>query len=275
MLLLHLLILALVQGVTEFLPISSSGHLVLAHWLMQGQDAASNYAQNHLLDIAVHIGTLAAVILYFRRDFVRLVKGTKDVMLMRKTENRDLTLLVLISSIPVIILGLILSFWPISLMNSLYVIAIANIFFGILLWFSDRRPVEQNVKSLTWKGAALIGLAQALALIPGTSRSGITMTAARFLNFSREEAARYSLLLAMVAISGAGLLGSFKLWGSGDLALGIDLLIAAVFAFAAAYLAILAMMKWLGKSTFTPFVIYRIIFGIVLLGLLYGGYFSA
>ncbi|MAQ71937.1 MAG: undecaprenyl-diphosphatase [Alphaproteobacteria bacterium] len=275
MLLIHLLILALVQGITEFLPISSSGHLVLAHWLMQGQDAANNYAENHLLDIAVHIGTLAAVILYFRADFVKLVKGTKDTLLNHKTENRNLTLLVLISSIPVIILGFILSAWPIALMNSLYVIAVANIFFGILLWFSDRHPVEKNVEELTWKGALIIGFSQALALIPGTSRSGITMTAARFLNFSREEAARYSLLLAMVAISGAGLLGSLKLWESGNLTLGIDLLIAAAFAFAAAYFAILCMMKWLGKATFTPFVIYRIIFGIVLLGLLFNGYFGA
>ena len=275
MILLHLIILAIVQGITEFLPISSSGHLVLAHWMMQGADAAGNYAENHLMDIAVHIGTLGAVILYFRADFKKLVKGGLDILRFRKTTDRSMAMMVLISSVPVIIIGFFLSLWPLDIMNSLYVIAIANIFFGLLLWLADRKPTTEVVETLTFKQALFIGLAQAVALIPGTSRSGITMTAARMINFKREEAARYSLMLAMVAISGAGILGSLKLWDTGDFQLGEDLLIAAALAFITAYVAILVMMKWLGKATFTPFVIYRVLFGLVLLGLLYSGFFNA
>lgn len=267
----HIILLAVIQGLTEFLPVSSSGHLGLFHCFT---DQCAQWDNDNLtMDIAVHVGTLLSVLLYFWRDVIRMLLGVKDIGTGKvKTDNAKLTLYILISSIPVIIVGFILHIFEPDWLKTLYVIAWATIIFGVVLWWADKKaPVEREMKDLTLKDAVLIGCAQILALIPGTSRSGITMTAARFLGFSRSESAHYSMLLAMIAISGAGALIGIGLIKSGDVTLGMDALIAVALSFVSGWISIAVMMKFLQNSTFTVFAIYRVILGAGLLGLLYSG----
>ncbi len=259
-----LIILALIQGITEFLPISSSGHLVLVHNVFGN---ASGW-QNHLtLDIAVHVGTLLSVIVYFRQDVLSMLCGIAgwfkgDL----KSAGSKLNIYVLIASLPVIAAGLMLHILQPAWLLLLNVVAFTTLFFGILLWIADRKPgQDKTLENLNPKDALIIGFAQALALIPGTSRSGITMTAARFLGYSRSESAHFSLLLAIIAIAGAGTMGGIELAQNGNATLGMDALIAATISFLAGWISISLMMKWLEKCSFAPFAIYRIILGISLL----------
>lgn len=265
--LLTLLILAVVQGITEFLPVSSSGHLVLVHAFL---DTAETDPFDALkMDIGVHIGTLAAVLLYFRTDLWAMFCG---LFQKKEKEGRTLMLHLIIASVPVIIAGFILDALEPGWMRLLEVMAWMTILFGIVLWWADRTPeASRTVSRLKLKEAFLIGLAQMLALVPGTSRSGITMSAGRFLGLSRTEAAHFSLLLAIVAISGAGTLLGYDLYKEGNTDLGGQIFIAAILSFLTAYAAIAVMMKWLAKATFLPFAIYRVILGTLLLALLYSG----
>ncbi|PCJ97874.1 MAG: hypothetical protein COA45_09310 [Zetaproteobacteria bacterium] len=271
MILYHIILLAIIQGLTEFLPVSSSGHLGLFHCFTDHCDHWDN--QNLIMDIAVHVGTLLSVLLYFWRDVVRMFLGVKDIGTGNiKSNNAKLTLYVLISSIPVIIIGFILNMFEPDWLKTLYVIAWATIIFGVILWWADKKsPTTREIKDLTLKDAVVIGCAQTLALIPGTSRSGITMTAARFLGFSRTESAHYSMLLAMIAISGAGALIGLSLIKSGDITLGMDVLIAITLSFISGWVSIVIMMKFLQNATFTVFAVYRVLLGTALLGLLYSG----
>ncbi|MBI1300721.1 MAG: undecaprenyl-diphosphatase [Alphaproteobacteria bacterium] len=267
----HIIILAIIQGLTEFLPVSSSGHLGLYHCLT---DHCDHWDQENLtLDVAVHLGTLLSVLLYFWRDVVQMVLGVRDIGVGKiSTSNAKLTSLVIIGSIPVILLGLVLHYWEPDALKTLHVIAWKTLIFGIVLWVADSKfPSDKDMKELTLKDAVLIGLAQMLALIPGVSRSGITMTAARTLGFSRVESARYSLLLSMVAISGAGTLIGLSLFKSGDVSLGMDALIAVILSFICGWISITAMMKFLQNQSFTVFAVYRVVLGVLLLGLIYGG----
>lgn len=258
----HIVILALIQGLTEFLPISSSGHLVLTHNILGSNGQTADLS----MDIAVHVGTLFAVLLYFRRDICRMLCACKA------GGDKKLVMAVIVGSLPVIIAGFAIHMIEPSFTRSLHVMAWCTLLFGIVLWVADKySPAGKPLEALTFKGALFVGMAQILALIPGTSRSGITMSAARYLGFSRTEAARYSLLLAVVAISGAGALGSIDLVRAGNADLNFDLLMAALLAFLSGFVAISLMMRWLEKASFTPFAIYRIILGLGLLGLLYSG----
>lgn len=274
MILYHIILLAIIQGLTEFLPVSSSGHLGLFHCFADQCETWDN--ENLALDIAVHVGTLFAVLLYFWRDALAMIMGLKDIGTGKKdTNNAKLLMFVIISSIPVIIAGFVLHALEPDWLKTMYVIAWATLLFGIVLWWADKKfESTRTVESLTLKDALFIGCAQMLALIPGTSRSGITMTAARILGFSRTEGARYSLLLAFIAISGAGALIGLSLVKDGNLDLGYDALIAVIFSFISGWLSIAVMMKFLEKSTFTVFAIYRIILGGALLALLYTGTIS-
>lgn len=266
--LIHILILALVQGITEFLPVSSSGHLVLFHSLLEGSSIDLCWAQNRTLDIAVHVGTLLSVLLYYRRDVAAMIGGLKNP----HSEGGRLLRYVLLASLPAVLSGFFLHKMQPSFLCLLEIMAWMMLIFGILLWVADRYFTRQKeLTQMSAREAFLIGLAQSLSLVPGTSRSGITMTAGLFFGFSRIEAARFSLLLAIVAISGAGILGGLDLAASGDFQLGMDVLIAVILSFFTGWGAIILMMKWLEKATFTPFAIYRIILGIVLLGLIYSG----
>lgn len=252
----HLVILALVQGITEFLPISSSAHLFMTHALLGSDDLTKDLT----MDIAVHVGTLFAVLLYFHKDILAAATG----------RNKSLLRHIIIASIPVVIAGYCLHVIQPGWIRSLHVTAWFTLIFGILLWAIDRfKPTSLSLSDMTWKRALLVGLAQILALIPGTSRSGITITAARYLGFNRTDAARFSMLLALVAISGAGTLGGIDLWQSDNIMLGFDALIAAVISFFSSWAAIALLMRWLTRASFTPFAIYRIILGAALLVLIY------
>lgn len=270
----YLIILALVQGITEFLPVSSSGHLVLIHdfW---GTGEAARWNEDLSLDIAVHIGTLLAALVYFRDDIFQMLLGVFKPKAVQSAQGRRMILLIIIGSLPVILAGFALFLWEPVWLRSFPVMAWATIIFGIILWAADHyKPNERALESIGYKEALFIGLAQILALIPGTSRSGITMTAGRFLGFTRTDCARYSLLLAIVAISGAGTLIGLDLWQNGNVALGPDILIATVLSFIAGYIAIHLMMVWLSRASFAPFAIYRVALGAGLLGLYYGGVIS-
>lgn len=272
--LLHLIILAVVQGVTEFLPISSSGHLILTWDLLsfaRPEDQNLEAPDQLVLDIAVHVGTLLAVCCYFWREVWMMTAGTAKLLRGRRSPGAKLAGYVVLATIPVIAAGFFAKDFVTAELRSVEVIAWATIGFGLLLWVADRMGMLiHRLEHLSIGSALFIGLMQVLALIPGTSRSGITMTAARFLGFERAEAARFSLLLAIPAILGAGLLAGHDLYRSGNVALGLDAAVAAGLSFISALMAIAVMMIWLRRAGFGPFVVYRILLGLFLLWLVYG-----
>ena len=263
-----LLILALVQGVTEFLPISSSGHLaVLHHWLPHEGGMRAEL----MLDVAVHVGTLFAVCLYFWRDVWAMLRGVCDTVRLRRTAESSLLGYVIAASLPVIGAGFLMHLYALDFVRQVEVIAWATIVFALVLWWADRKGEARTMSGLRLRDACVIGVAQIFALVPGTSRSGVTMSAARALGFSRVESARFSLLLSMVAISGAGVLALKDLFDADAAALSGDILIAVGAAFVSALLTIFVMMRWLSRFSFMPFIIYRLILGTGLLVAVYAG----
>jgi undecaprenyl-diphosphatase len=259
-------VLALIQGISEFLPVSSSGHLALVPILAGWPD------QGLTIDVAVHVGTLGAVILYFWRDVWGMTKGMLMVLGGRVDAQTKLAGLILLATIPVVVAGYGLHrMGMVEGLRSLNVIAWATLGFGLVLWITDKAGMTlRRVEHLGLSDAVIIGLAQVLALIPGTSRSGITMSAARMLGMERTDAARFSMLLSIPTIIGAGALTGYDLYRSGDARLTTDAIMAAGLSFVTALIAISILMAWLKRSSFTPFVIYRIILGVGLLGLSYG-----
>ncbi len=264
---LQLLVLAVIQGLTEFLPISSSAHLILPAQLFGWQD------QGLAFDVAVHIGTLLAVMLYFRRDVAlamgglpRLVRGRVD------TQGAWLMLLLIVATVPVMVAGLVLKLTGlIDLMRSIEVIGWAMIVFGVLLYWADQKgPEVRGAARWSLRHAVILGLWQAVALIPGTSRSGICITGGRFLGYDRESTAKISMLMSIPTIIASGGLLSLDIIGTDTPGLLRDASIAAVFAFIAALIALVLMMRLLRTISFTPYVIYRIALGVVLLAIAYG-----
>ncbi len=264
--LLHLLVVALVQGITEFLPVSSSGHLIVIAPLTGWPD------QGLLIDVAVHVGTLLAVIVYFRRDVLALLAGVGSLARGRLDGPGRLLLLALVATLPVVVVGVLAKdLIESNFRENVMVVGWATLWFGLVIYAADRLGgLKRHLPDLRLPDAAVIGLAQVLALIPGTSRSGITMAAGRLLGMTRPEAARFSMLIGIPAILGAGLLAGKDLYESGNAQLTTDALLAGGLAFAAALLAIWGLMAWLKRATFTPFVIYRVVLGIGLLAWAYG-----
>jgi undecaprenyl-diphosphatase len=263
--LLQIAVLALVQGITEFLPISSWAHLILVSKVSGWPD------HGLLMEAAVHVGTLFAVILYLRRDIAGMLVGLARAARRRKDAGARLAGQVAIGSIPVAAAGFAVEYVEPEGLRSIHVIAWTTIGFAGVLYATDRMGMTlRRIEHLTALDAAIIGLAQALALVPGTSRSGVTMSAARLLGMERPDAARFSLMLSIPASTGAGLLEGLKLYRSGSAELAVDALFAAVLAFASALIAIAAMMAWLRRASFTPFVVYRLILGAVLLAFAHG-----
>ena len=267
----QLIFLAVVQGITEFLPISSSGHLILTPKLFGWED------QGVLIDTAVHLGSLFAVLLYFWREVRDAILGPfyliGDMAAGRPMRwQSKLALLLILGTIPLVIFGGALSAMDaVDSLRTIEVIGWTTLIFGIALYLADQFGASKlELKDWGWGSALMIGLAQAIALIPGTSRSGITMTAARALGFERRQAATISMLMAIPAILAASAKGGYDLYKAGDTTLTTDAVIAAVFAFLSAYLALVVMMRMLRSVSFTPFVIYRVILGVFLLSLAYG-----
>jgi undecaprenyl-diphosphatase len=248
-------ILALVQGLTEFLPISSSAHLILVPQVLGWPD------QGLAFDVAVHLGTLTAVVWFFHREMIAIVSAWFGALAGREHDASEARLgwAILIATVPVVLAGFLLKDFVATELRSPAVIAATTAIFGILLWVADlRRNSVADEHEITLLTALLIGIAQALALIPGTSRSGITMTAGLALGLSRQTAARFSFLLSVPAIAGAAVLESFELvrsaapvpWGS----MVVGLLIAA----ASAYLCIKLFLKTIERIGMLPFMLYRL-----------------
>ena len=267
--LLHVFILAVVQGLTEFLPVSSSGHLDVAWKLFDwfGWAVPENTSSDRqIINIAAHVGTLLAVCLYFWRDLAQIGVGLTKIFIGQMNPGARLAFYIVLGSLPIVIVGFFFNEQIAGLQENIRVIAWATIGFAILLLIADRTGLTvRRVEHLGATGALFIGLMQVLAFIPGTSRSGITMTAARFLGFERAEAARFSLLLSIPAILGAGALAGLDLYRGADAQLGFDALVAAVIAFVMAFLAIALMFRWLRRAGFMPFVFYRLFLGAALL----------
>ncbi len=262
----HLFVVALVQGITEFLPISSSGHLILIPPLTGWPD------QGMLIDVAVHVGTLLAVIVYFRRDVLDMARGLVSLARGRLDGPGRLLALALIATVPVVVVGVLAKdLIAATFRENVLVVGWATLVFGLVIYVTDRYGVTlKRIEHLRASDAVIVGLAQVLALIPGTSRSGITMAAGRLLGMERPEAARFSMLIGIPAILGAGLLAAKDLHESGNAQLTGDALLAGGLAFASALIAIWGLMAWLKRATFTPFVIYRVVLGIGLLAWAYG-----
>ena len=262
----HLLSLALIQGITEFLPISSSGHLILLPSFTNFPD------QGLLIDVSVHVGTLLAVIIYFFRDSLSILKGFSDLA----TGNRhsvpaQLTKFLIWATIPVIILGLILKITDIiDLLRNIKVIGWTMIIFGIFLYLADRFSFSKKINlNYSIKEALIMGLWQSVALIPGTSRSGATITAARILGYKRKSAARIAMLMSIPTILASGSLEIIDVWHKVDFNHFNDAIIVIFLSFIFAFLTLTIMMRLLNSISFTPYVIYRILLGVLLLAIAY------
>ncbi len=261
----HIFILSLIQGLTEFLPVSSSGHLVLSHHLLGSGGHDLCWESNRLIDVAVHVGTLLSVLVYFKKDLFDIGSNITN----KNSDGFKLFRHIIIASLPVVVVGHFIHQYQFSFLCMIQIMAWMTLIFGVVLYIADKYDSQKTLSDMSNSNAFLIGLSQTLALIPGVSRSGITMTSARFMGFSRTEAARFSLLLSIIAISGAGVLGSMDLIESKSLTIGKDVTIAFALSFISGLIAVHLMMKWLSKATFKPFAIYRIILGIALLMMIY------
>jgi len=259
---LHLLLVAIIQGATEFLPVSSSGHLILLPALAGLAD------QGLVIDVAVHVGTLGAVMLYFRQDVGAALAGVPRLLRGRAdTEGARLAMLLVVATVPVMVAGLALKLSGLDLaLRSVAVIGWTMLGFGIVLWIADRfGPSAREATDWTMRDAVILGLWQAVALIPGTSRSGICITGARFLGYSRHGAAKLAMLMSIPTIAASGVLLGIEVLAEADAQAARDGAIAAAFAFVAALAALAAMMRLLRSVSFMPYVIYRILLGAGLL----------
>ena len=245
----EILILSAIQGISEFLPVSSAAHFVLV---------SKYYAfinQNLLIDICLHLGSLIAIIFYFRNDLFNFVK------------NKSFLIKILVATIPIIPVGYILyQTGLINQLRNLKVIGWMSLIFGILLYVSDRSKITKKIDtSFTNKSAIFIGLFQILALIPGVSRSGITITSGRFLGFSRFDAAKISFLLSIPTLSAASIIGIYNIYREGSAELNFLAIIAVVFSFIFSYITIAFFLKFIQKFSLNIFIIYRIILSLFLL----------
>jgi undecaprenyl-diphosphatase len=259
---LHILLLALVQGITEFLPISSSAHLILAPKIFGFSD------QGLAFDVAIHIGSLLAVMSYFRKELRLIITdffgslGQPE----KATENSQLGWMILIATIPIIFTGLAFKSFIELHMRTALMIAIPTILFGLLLYWADvQGKKDRDVSSMDWKDALIIGLFQSIAIFPGTSRSGITMTAGLILGLSRKASSEFSFLLSIPTIIMSGVFVTYGLITSNEQVIWGELLAGAALSFFAAYLCIHLFLSFIERCGMLPFVIYRLILGAGLL----------
>jgi len=258
----NLLLVALIQGITEFLPVSSSGHLILLPSLTGLDD------QGRVIDVAAHLGTLGAVVVYFHRDVWLGLSGLPGLLRGRiDTPGSRLAFLLIVATIPVVVAGLILELTGLAdAMRGIVVIGWTMILFGLLLWWADRTgPQQRETADWTLPDAIRMGLWQAVALIPGTSRSGITITAARMLGYARTDAARLAMLMSIPTILASGTLLGIDVFPTATAADWRDIAIVAGLSFVAALMALTLMMRLLQSVSYTPYVIYRVALGLVLL----------
>ena len=249
----EILILSIIQGISEFLPVSSAAHLVLV---------GKYYAfvnQSLLIDICLHLGSLIAIIFYFRNDFFSFIK------------NKNFLIKILIGTIPIIPVGFILyQTGLIQQLRSLEIIGWMSLIFGVLLYISDKSKITKKIdKAFTNKSAIFVGLFQVLALIPGVSRSGITITAGRFLGFNRFESAKISFFLSIPTLAAASLLGIYNIYKEGSIELNFLAIIAVIFSFTFSYITIALFLKFIQEFSLNIFIIYRIVLSVFILMIVY------
>ncbi len=268
---LHAIILGIVQGLSEFLPISSSGHLIIVPWLFGWNDFADSVAAEKAFDTALHLGTLIAVLFYLRRELQMYVRdGVLAIFVpsKRASVHGRLAWFLVISSLPAAIAGGIGDAWITERLGSPWLIACSLIIFGVILLWADRLVGLRVVESFTVRDAVTVGAAQILALNPGTSRSGITITAARRQGFSRDAAARVSFLMGVPVIAGAVAYKLLKLAADGmPNGLMIPMVVGIVASGISGWLAMWGMIRLLRTRSFAPFVVYRVVVGFAILGL--------
>ena len=267
----HAIVLGLVQGLTEFLPISSSGHLILAPWLF-GWNDFNDLEIQRAFDAALHLGTLVAVLFYLRADLIPYVREGIKVVVAPKKANKTIgrrAWMFVLSAVPAGIAGALAENWITEKLGTPALIAISLMLFGVVLVWADRQTGTRDLDSFSTRDALLIGAAQVLALNPGTSRSGITITAARKFGFSRDAAARVSFLMSVPVIGGAVLLKLTKLASDGiPDGLLVPMIVGIVSAGISGWIAMWGMIRLLRSRSFTPFVMYRFAVGISVLSIL-------
>ena len=256
----HIIILAFIQGLTEFLPVSSSGHLILVPIFLKWPD------QGLAVDVALHLGTLGAVVVYFWRDICNMTTGLLSTMGGRPNVHGKLAIHLIIATIPAVVVGSLVSYFGLNDDRTLKFIGWTTLTFGLLLYIADQRGLEyKSLRDLKNGQALLLGCAQAIALLPGVSRSGICITMARFLDYSRNDAARFAFLMSIPVIIAAGSHTALKLFIARQAFFTQEALIGAGIAFIVGLAAIKFMLTWLQRSDFKIFVIYRVFLGMALL----------
>ena len=259
----NLILLSALQGITEFLPVSSSAHLIIF------PNITNNADQGRIFDVAVHTGSLLAVILYLWRDILRMSIG---IISLGSKSKKDFKIfyIAVIATFPLLVCGYYVQNNNFLFLRSLEVIAWSTLVFGLLLYFADKVFLRvKKIDDLNIMSGVIIGFFQILAFLPGTSRSGICITAARFLGFDRESAAKFSLILSIPAILGASVLEAYDLVKLNDYELNLNLLTATILSFAFSLTSITFMMAWIKKYSFTPFIVYRLLLAILLLLAIY------
>jgi undecaprenyl-diphosphatase len=273
------LVLGLVQGATELLPVSSSGHLILVPWLFDWTYLEQNDAFNQTFDVALHLGTLVAVGAYFWHDVVGLVRSWLTSVRRRRVETPQerIAWVVVVATIPAAIVGFLLEDWIAETLGEPWQIAIFLAGFGLLLGWADRRPERQGIDGLSLRQGFLVGLAQCLALMPGVSRSGITITASRWLGLDRDSAARFSFLLLLPITFGAVVFKGLTDVLLADLPSGMagPFTVGILASLASGLVAILWLLDYVRRHTYDAFVVYRLVVAAAILALIASGVRSA
>jgi len=258
-----IILLSVIQGFTEFLPISSSAHLIFISDLFGGFTSKRNF------DVSLHFGSLLAVIIYLRIEILKIIL---DLIYFSKRDKAGVKILLnlLISTIPIILFGFIIHLYDFNIIRSLEIIGWSTLIFGLILGLADKNlKIKKILKKLNYKDAFFLGLAQTLALIPGTSRSGIVITAGLFMGYSRFDASKYSLLMSIPVILAATTLESLSLYKNEGFFINYEMIFGIIISFITALITIKLFMKWINNASLKLFVIYRVILGIVILAYVY------
>lgn len=266
---LHAIILGITQGLSEFLPISSSGHLAIVPWLFGWDDLAADPDLNKSFDVALHVGTFVGAVAYFRVDIARLTAAAVGSLRRRRVDTTDerLVWLLVLSAVPAAAVGAGLEGFIQDSLGDPWLIAVMLIVFGLVLWWADRLPERRPTGEFRMRDALLMGGAQALALSPGVSRSGTTISMGRALGYTRDAAARLSFLMSLPIIGGAGVYKGFDVVREGGIPPGFEAaflwgtLASAVTGFAAVWL----VLRYVRTRSFAPFVLYRVLAGVAIL----------
>jgi len=273
--LVHAIVLGIVQGLSEFLPISSSGHLTLVPELFGWHELTRHPHLNKTFDVALHLGTLVAAVWYFRRELARYVAAGWHTLRTRRVETLDARIawLLLLSAVPGAITGALFDNWIEDHLGDPVLIGAMLVTFGLVLWWADQRRERREMETFDVKDAAAMGVAQALALQPGVSRSGITISMGRWLGLTRDAAARISFLMSIPIIAGAGLYKGYEVVRDGGIRHDLvgPFLLGTAFAALSGFFAIAGLLHLVRTRSFAPFVVYRVVFGLIVIGVFASG----